>query len=107
MLIPLVPVPLNFHGAHMLSAKPGRRVYIIDDESDVRRSLHFLLSTVGLVSWPFAAAQDFLDNFAALEPAPILLDIRMPSVDGLQLMSVLREREVNWPVIIISAHGDI
>lgn len=107
MLIPPVPATSNLHWAHMLSAKPGRSVYIIDDESDVRRSLHFLLSTVGLVSWPFASAQDFLDNFAALEPAPILLDIRMPSVDGLQLMSVLREREVNWPVIIISAHGDI
>lgn len=91
----------------MLSAKPGAPVYIIDDESDVRRSLHFLLSTIGLTSWPFASAQDFLDNFADLEPAPILLDIRMPSIDGLQLMSVLRERGVKWPIIIISAHGDI
>lgn len=92
---------------HMLSAKPGSPVYVIDDESDVRRSLHFLLSTIGLVSWPFASAQDFLDNFPALEPAPVLLDIRMPTVDGLQLLAVMRERGVNWPVIIISAHGDI
>lgn len=91
----------------MLSTTPGSPVYVIDDESEVRRSLHFLLSTIGLVSWPFASAQDFLDNFAALEPAPILLDIRMPAVDGLQLMSDMRERGVNWPIIIISAHGDI
>jgi two-component system response regulator FixJ len=95
------------HWTHMLSATPGAPVYVIDDESDVRRSLHFLLSTIGLVSWPFASAQDFLDNFEALEPAPVLLDIRMPNVDGLQLMAVLRERGVNWPIIIISAHGDI
>lgn len=107
MLTLPAPAPINVHWTHMLSAKPGCPVYIIDDESDVRRSLHFLLSTIGLVSWPFASAQDFLDNFAALEPAPILLDIRMPAVDGLQLMAMLRERGVNWPIIIISAHGDI
>lgn len=91
----------------MLSTNPGSPVYVIDDESEVRRSLHFLLSTIGLVSWPFASAQDFLDNFAALEPAPILLDIRMPAIDGLQLMSLMRQRGVNWPIIIISAHGDV
>ena len=91
----------------MLSARPSSLVYIIDDESEVRRSLHFLLSTNGLVSWPFASAQDFLDSFTALEPAPILLDIRMPDVDGLELMSTMRERGINWPIIIISGHGDI
>lgn len=107
MLTPPEPDTVNAHWTHMLSAKPGSPVYIIDDESEVRRSLHFLLSTIGLVSWPFASAQDFLDNFATLEPAPILLDIRMPAVDGLQLMSVMRERGVKWPIIIISAHGDI
>ena len=88
-------------------AKRGSPVYIIDDESDVRRSLHFLLSTIGLVSWPFACAQDFLDSFGGLEPAPVLLDIRMPAMDGLELMTVMRERGVNWPTIVMSAHGDI
>ncbi|MES2783618.1 MAG: response regulator [Pseudomonadota bacterium] len=95
------------HWTHMLSTMPGAPVYVIDDEIDVRRSLHFLLSTIGLVSWPFASAQDFLDNLSTLEPAPILLDIRMPSIDGLQLMSIMRERGINWPTIVISAHGDI
>lgn len=95
------------HWTHMLSNMPGAPVYVIDDEIDVRRSLHFLLSTIGLVSWPFASAQDFLDNLSTLEPAPILLDIRMPSIDGLQLMSIMRERGINWPTIVISAHGDI
>lgn len=107
MLILPRPDNISKHWSHTLSATRGSPVYIIDDESEVRRSLHFLLSTIGLVSWPFASAQDFLDNVEALEPAPILLDIRMPAVDGLQLMSVMRHRGINWPIIIISAHGDI
>lgn len=89
------------------AAQTNARVYVIDDESEVRRSLHVLLSTADLVSWPFASASDFLDNLENLEPAPILLDIRMPDIDGIQLMTVLRERGIEWPVIIITAHGEI
>lgn len=88
-------------------AKSSPPVYVIDDESDVRRSLHFLLATIGLKSWPFASAQDFLDNFVGLEPGPVLLDIRMPVMGGLELMTVMRERGVKWPIIVMSAHGDI
>lgn len=88
-------------------AEPGAQVYVIDDEIEVRRSLHFLLSTAGLVSWPFASAGDFLDNLSALEPAPILLDIRMPKIDGIQLLSMLRERAIGWPIIVMTAHGKI
>ncbi len=82
-------------------------VYVIDDDSEVRRSLHFLLSTAGLVSWPFASAADFLDNLETLEPAPLLLDIRMPEIDGVQLMNILRDRGIEWPVIAMTAHGNI
>jgi len=89
----------------LADARP--RVYVIDDESEVRRSLHFLLSTAGLVSWPFASASDFLDNLDVLEPAPILLDIRMPEIDGINLMTIMQTRGIDWPIIIISAHGDV
>lgn len=88
-------------------AEKDARIYVIDDESEVRRSLHFLLSTAGLVSWPFASASDFLENLEELEPAPILLDIRMPDIDGVQLMQMLRDRAIEWPVIVMTAHGDI
>lgn len=82
-------------------------VYVIDDESEVRRSLHFLLSTAGLVSWPFASAGDFLSNLDSLAPAPILLDIRMPEIDGIELFTILHDRGISWPVIIITGHGQI
>lgn len=98
----LYPDPVVAQGA-----EKNARVYVIDDESEVRRSLHFLLSTAGLVSWPFASASDFLDNLEELEPAPILLDIRMPDIDGIQLMQALQDRGIEWPVIVMTAHGDI
>ena len=85
----------------------GAHVYVIDDHSEVRRSLNILLSTIGVTTWPFAASCDFLDQLADLSPAPILLDIRMPDLDGMSVLSRLAERMIPWPVIIMTAHGDI
>ena len=90
-----------------LSAQRPHHVYIIDDDSDVRKSLHFLLTSASITPWPFAAAADFLDQLPDLAPGPILLDIRMAGIDGIQLLGILKERSVFWPVIIMTAHGDI
>lgn len=88
-------------------APPNRRVYVIDDHPDVRKSLHFLLGVSSITVWPFAEAADFLDQLPGLMPAPILLDIRMPGIDGLQMLAILKEREISWPVIVMTAHGDV
>lgn len=82
-------------------------VYVIDDNTEFRRSMHFLLTTAGLSCWPYACAVDFLDNLPDLKPAPILLDIRMPDIDGIGLLSRLADREIRWPVIVITGHADI
>ena len=82
-------------------------VYVIDDDNEVRRSLHCLLASANLVSWPFASAADFLANLPTLTAAPILLDIRMPEMDGIQLLSVLRSRGIGWPIIVMTSHGEI
>lgn len=84
-----------------------RNVYVIDDDGDVRQSLHFLLGTSNILAWSFAAADDFFDLLPTLKPAPILLDVRMPKMDGLQVLEELRCRDVTWPVIMMTAHGDI
>ena len=84
-----------------------RRVYVIDDDSDVRKSLHFLLGSAAITAWPFAAAVDFIDQLPDLAPAPILLDIRMADIDGIELLSILKDRDVSWPVIMMTAHGDV
>lgn len=85
----------------------GSAVYVIDDDAQLRRSLHFLLSTAGYVSWPFSCAADFLESLANLEPAPILIDVRMPTIGGLELMSMLVGQGIRWPMIVMTAHGDI
>lgn len=82
-------------------------VYVIDDDVAVRRSLQFLLSTAGFTSWPFSCAFDFLDNLPNLRPAPILLDINMPEIDGMDLLSELTNREIKWPVIAMTGNAGI
>lgn len=87
--------------------KIQKRVYIVDDNSDVRRSLHFSLASVNIVGRPFVCAQDLLDEAAFLTPSPLLLDVKMPQIDGLEALTLLREQGINWPVIMMSAHADI
>ena len=82
-------------------------IYVIDDDAHCRRSLHFMLPTVGFNSWPFACAADFLESLTSLKPAPILLDVRMDDIDGVALMRILAGRGIKWPVIIMTGHGNI
>lgn len=84
-----------------------KQTYLIDDDKDIRKSLYFMLSARDIHVWPFVSADDFLDHFSHLSPAPILLDIRMAGMDGLQLLEVLNERAIRWPTIVLTAHGDV
>lgn len=84
-----------------------RWIYIIDDDAQIRKSIFFLLSSPRLNVRPFVSASDFLEEVYHLSAAPILLDIRMADIDGLELLEILNERAVLWPVIILTAHGDV
>ena len=82
-------------------------VYIVDDDREVRRSLSFLLGTTEMTSRPFGSGTDFLDALLDLKPGCILLDIRMPEVDGFHVMDELGKRGVEWPVIVMTGHGEV
>ena len=86
---------------------PDRVVYVIDDDGDLRRSLHFLLETRGMRVSPYSSGVQFLREVDALKPAPILLDVRMPLVDGTQVLEELTSRGILWPVIMLSGHGEV
>ncbi len=82
-------------------------VYLVDDDEAVRSALSLLLSTVGMQVTAFADPQSFLARIGGLEPGCLVLDIRMPAISGLKLQERLAEQGLDWPVIVISGHGDI
>jgi two-component system response regulator FixJ len=82
-------------------------VYVVDDDRDVRRSLSFMLGAAEIRSHPYGSGVDFLDALPDLEPGCILLDLRMPQMDGFHVMTALAERNVDWPVVVMTGHGEI
>ena len=81
--------------------------YLIDDDEAVRSALKTLLETVGQKVKCYSNPVEFLKDFSHLCPGCVILDIRMPQLSGLKLQEKLIEVECNWPIIIISGHGDI
>lgn len=82
-------------------------IYIVDDDAAVRRSLKFLLDTERLPSRAFESGDDFLKEAGALSHGCVLLDIRMPGRDGLEVQQIMNERGIEFPVIVVTGHGDI
>ena len=83
------------------------KVYIIDDAEEVRNAIMLLMESVGLDVETFHSADDFLSNYRSDFEGCILLDVRMPGMNGLDLQEKLNEMGNAPPVIIISGHGDI
>lgn len=82
-------------------------VHIIDDEEAIRRSMGFMLKTSGYRVETWSSGEAFLKEVKNVERGCILLDIRMPDLDGLEVQSRLAERGVAMPVVIMTGHGDI
>lgn len=82
-------------------------VYIVDDDAAVRDALGLLLSLHGYSTAFFADSTAFLNACSEDMRGCLLLDIRMPGMDGLALQKLLREKNPDLPVIIITGHGDV
>jgi two-component system response regulator FixJ len=82
-------------------------VHIVDDDDAVRDSLVFLLSSFGIRAEAHASATAFLDIFAGLEKGCVVTDIRMPEVSGMELLRRVKEKRPEFPVIVITGHGDV
>lgn len=95
--------------AGTISSESGsdRIVYVVDDESDVRRAVGFFLKTAGFKPRPFLTGKDFLAEAVDLAPGCVLLDVRMPDFDGFQVIERLRGRAGHLQIIVMTGHGDI
>ena len=82
-------------------------VHVIDDDEAMRDSLAFLLDTSGLTARTYDSAVSFLDQLDAAEPGVIVTDVRMPEMNGLELVRRLKGRDVALPIIMITGHGDV
>ena len=82
-------------------------VHIVDDEEPVRKSLAFLLSVEGFAVRVHESATAFLKVAPEIRNACLITDLRMPDIDGVELLSRMRDMGVRIPSIVITGHGDV
>jgi FixJ family two-component response regulator len=84
-----------------------RTVHVVDDDAAIRRSLERLLDAAGFQVISYDAPLAFLDAAPGLAPGCVLLDIKMPEMDGLELQALLAQRSNSLPVIVMTGQGDV
>ena len=84
-----------------------RLVHLVDDDEAIRRSAGFMLKTSGYAVKAWETGVAFLREAKHAEPGVILLDVRMPEMDGIEVQKALRERGIALPVIVMTGHGDV
>ena len=90
-----------------MTAEAAAMVFVIDDDAGIRASIQGLLKSVGLRSETFGTGQEFLRCKRPDAPSCLVLDVRLPGVNGLDLQRQLADAGVHIPVIFITGHGDI
>lgn len=85
----------------------AQTVFVIDDDVDVRDSLQWLLESVGLNVQTYENALAFFDGFDNSKSGCIVMDVRMPGLSGINAQKKLPEHNIELPVIMISAHGNV
>ncbi|QBQ55857.1 response regulator transcription factor [Nitrosococcus wardiae] len=86
---------------------PENTIYIVDDDEAMRKSLALLLKGEGFNVKTYASAQTFLESGEFPLTGCILLDVRMPGMDGFELQELLPQRGIHLPVIMITGHADV
>ncbi|HEX2478413.1 MAG TPA: response regulator FixJ [Geminicoccaceae bacterium] len=82
-------------------------VVVVDDDDAVRDSLQAMLEAEGFAVETFAAAADFLEGYRPASNSCLVIDVRMPGMDGIELLTKLATRVSSPPVIMMTGHGDV
>lgn len=82
-------------------------VYVVDDDGAIRRSTSLFLRTQGYVVESYSSGVPFLEAAGSLRPGCVLLDVRMPEIDGIGVLERMRAAGVDFPVVVMTAHGDV
>ena len=84
-----------------------RCVYVVDDEEPIRRSLRLMLTVEGYAVTLFDSGVSLLDAIDGLVPGSLLLDLRMPGKDGLEVQQEITSRGIGLPTVVMTGHGDL
>lgn len=83
-----------------------KTIFIVDDDEAVRDSLRAMLQADGYAVKTFESCQDFLDNFQRTQNACLLLDLHLPVMDGWELLDILKQRNIDIPVILFTGRSN-
>jgi two-component system response regulator FixJ len=83
------------------------KVYVIDDDEAMRDSLNFLLDAADLEVMLFETAQHFLEALPGLDFGCVVSDVRMPGIDGIELLKRMKAGQSKFPILIMTGHGDV
>jgi FixJ family two-component response regulator len=82
-------------------------VFVVDDDPALRRSLSYLIESVGLEVETFAGGEEFLESCDPERPGVLVLDLRMPGVGGLDVQRELNRRGIDLPIILLTGHAEV
>src|SRR5687768_5217260 len=89
----------------MTNRKPV--IYVVDDDVSVRRALALSLAAHGFEVHTFTRAEDFLAFKHSKNPSCLVLDVRLPALNGLDLQDAMAARQLNIPIVFITGHGSV
>jgi two-component system response regulator FixJ len=85
----------------------ARIVHVVDDDEAIRQSVGFMLKKVGYAVVTYASGTEFLNKTTRATQGCVLLDVRMPKIDGLEVQARLAKQGIMLPVIMLTGHGDV
>lgn len=88
-------------------ADQSRTIHLVDDDEAIRRSASFMLRTSGYVVKTYPSGTELMADPKSIERGCILLDVRMPGMDGIEVQRALKEQGVLLPVVVMTGHGDV